>query len=100
MSRPYLPARRQLAAEEWREMALNLALELERSQIPTRERERLDRIANSKQQSDGRETKHSRYVQVVERLGKVLFLGSERIEFSELLERARDGAFDRECFSH
>lgn len=80
--------------------ALNEALGRERSRISTRERERLDRIANSKQLSDGRATLHPRYVQVVEKSGDRLFLGMEEVDFSNLLDRARDNFFEWKYFKY
>lgn len=79
-------------------VALNEALRAERSHISTRERERLDQIANSKQLSDGRETLHPRYVQIIEKSGGRLFLGVEEVYYSNLLDRARDELFEIKYF--
>lgn len=100
MTRSHFPAKTQLSTEELRELAtaLNKALRSERSRISTRERERLDRIADNMQLSDGRKIHHPRHVQIVEQIGEKLFLGEVNISHAELLDRSRDNKFEYKYF--
>jgi hypothetical protein len=81
MDKPYFPAREQFSRDEWREMAaaLNAELKRERSRISTRARQRLDEIADAKQQIRVPDLvlRHPRYIQIVEEANGKLFLEVE-----------------------
>lgn len=104
MNRLHFPAREQFTRDESREMAaaLNMALKLERSRISTRERQRLDEIADAKQQqrcSPDLVLRHPKYIQLVENSDSELFIGKEKIDYGDLLERSIKDSFDYKYFS-
>lgn len=102
MYRPRLPLRTRFEPTEWREMSTQLNADLKevRSAIGPRERERLDKIENVVRGYGGRLARHPRYLQLVERNGEQLFLGSQEISYCDLIDRSLDDAFTIAYFDH
>lgn len=96
------PLRTHFEPTEWREMSTKLNADLKevRRSIGTRERERLDKIENVLRGYDGRPARHPRYLQLVERNGGRLFIGSQEISHGDLIDRSLDNAFTIAYFDY